>query len=60
LNYPEGFTITTLRPSRKGMNKRGLCSHKPTVSRTKKPKRQGTMGFAPQPLTAYRTRLDRI
>jgi len=55
------YTVVELRPSRKGMNKRGTCLHKPDKRRTKKPKRQNphVMGMQPHELSAYTFRADK-
>jgi hypothetical protein len=44
------FKTTTLKPSNKNRDKRGLCLHKPDKPRTKRAKRQFTGGMPPKGL----------
>lgn len=50
------LTRTTLPPSRKGANKRGICAHKMTQTH---PTHTKPTSAIPQPVAAYAMRFDR-
>lgn len=47
-NQHKKYTVTVLKPSTRGKNKRGVCLHKAEKPHTKKAKRQYTGGDVPQ------------
>lgn len=46
-NQHKKYTVTVLKPSNRGRNKRGIAAHKPDKARTKRAKRQSTGGLPP-------------
>ena len=53
------YKVETLRGSRKGMNKRGTCLHKPDKIRTKRAKRQNTNLLGEKPTMPLNARIMR-
>jgi uncharacterized OB-fold protein len=43
------YTVTSMKPSRKGYNARGTALHRPESSHTRKPKRQNSYVLGSEP-----------